>query len=98
MNKKFTAPAEEVFFTRIHVRRDLELVGSLNKFSIFFIDLAEQVMQISRVLLLQQTLNLLCRQTETTALQVSLRQIVTVIVRRRSDTLRLFQKGSRLCD
>ena len=72
MEKKFAAPLKEVFLTGIHMGSDPELIRRRYEFSIFLLDLTEQVVQLSGVLLLHQCLHKLSRLGKLPGEQISL--------------------------
>src|ERR1700685_3553778 len=55
MKQKLRGPVEEIALGRIGVRGQLELVGGGDKVAVFFLDLAEQIVQFRGVFLLQQS-------------------------------------------
>ena len=80
------------------MRGEFELIGGGNKVAVFFLDLAEQVMQFRSVFLPQQRRNGLASRFELTGDQVGERQIVAIVVGTGIDALGLFQVGDGVGD
>jgi hypothetical protein len=81
VNQEFAPPVEEVGFARIHVGSDFVFIGRLDEFSVLLLNLAQQVVQLRRVLLFQQILHQLSGIREPPDQNVSQGQIVAIIVR-----------------
>src|SRR5277367_6889810 len=78
------------------MRSDLELVRRIDKLAVFLINMTEQIVQLSGVLLLQERLYEVTRLGGFPGQKVGLGQIVSVVIGRGVDLLRLLEQRSRL--
>src|SRR5271157_198175 len=86
VEKKLTSPVKQILLGRVHVSSGLELVRRRYKFSIFFFDLAQQIVQLPGVLLLHDGLDNLPRLAKPSRKKIGQRQIVAVVVGGRIDS------------
>src|SRR5712691_382409 len=91
VQQQLAAPIEKVALAWIEVRRQFVLVGGCDELAVFFFDLSEQVVQLSRIFLLQEALKQLASVSEAAGDNVGERQIVAVVVRSGIDALRLLE-------
>src|ERR1700761_1890039 len=92
MQEKLAAPVEEIVLAGIHRSRDLELIHRGNELSVLLLDLAKQIVQLAGIFLLHQGLDKLPGRTGLAAKIVCKRQIITIVIGRWLNALRLLQK------
>ena len=98
VEKKLASPIKQILLGWIHVSSGLEFVRRRYKFSIFLLELAQQVVQLRRVLLLHDGLDKLPRLAQPSRKKIGQRQIVAVVVGGRINALRLFEERNCFCE
>ena len=91
MEKKFASPVEQVALAGVGMCGDFVFVGRDHELSIFFFDLAQQIVQFRCVFQFQQFMDQLARIRQPPRNDVSQGQIVAVVVGGRIDPLGLLE-------
>ncbi len=98
MEKQFTAPIEKIILAGFGVSRKLELIGGRDEISIFFFDLAEEIVQLGGGFQFQEILNRLAGFLEMGSVKVRESKVVAVVVGSGIDALGLFEERDGCCD